>query len=73
MLTEKEQQELFKIHDIVDGNINAWSERTGKKKAPPYPADAPCYYCIFNNEVPDKTACNYCIQNPKAVIYGVIK
>ena len=61
---------LKEIHEYVKDEVEAWDKRTGTKHEPPYQADAPCYYCSFVREPSiGKEACNFCIQNPDAVIF----
>lgn len=60
--------QLKLIQNLVRREVSDWERRTGKKKVPPYPADAPCYYCTLRDS-PELEPCKYCIQNPDAVIY----
>ena len=52
--------------NILESN-KRYKERTGKDLKPPYPADSPCYYCYLLSY--HKDACQFCIQNPDAILY----
>ena len=77
-VTPDQQRELDAIGMDVRSARDRWLDRQDPEqvatrpwlypKTPPYPADAPCYYCRANDDR-QLNWCSFCIHNPDAVIY----
>ena len=72
-MNPRDRTDLQALHRYTEEKINNWRERWPEvPKQPPWPADAPCYYCDFvegDSGAPDVNACDFCVHNPDALIY----
>lgn len=72
-MNESDLSVLEDIRKQVKAGVDQQKDFRRSPYEPPYPADAPCYYCQFNTgqEYEEgESPCRFCIHNPDAVIYG---